>query len=53
MRLRGNATVSRSVDAIARVVAATHHAGARVAVHSTVPGPGQLIAAGVGSIEHG
>jgi hypothetical protein len=39
--------------AIARVVAAAHHAGARVAVHSTVPGTGQPVAAGVDSIEHG
>ena len=41
------------IDAIARVVAAAHQAGARVAVHSTVPGAGQLVAAGVDSIEHG
>ncbi len=39
--------------AIARVVAAAHHVGARVAVHSTVPGPGQLVAASLDSIEHG
>jgi len=33
--------------AIARLVAAAHQAGARVAVHSTVPDAGQLVAAGV------
>ena len=48
-----DAEATYQVDAIARVVAAAHHAGAQVAVHSTVPGPGQVIAAGVGSIEHG
>ena len=41
------------VAAIARLVAAAHQAGARVAVHSTVPGAGHLVAAGVDSIEHG
>jgi len=39
--------------AIARLVAAAHQAGARVAVHSTVPDAGQLVAAGVDSVEHG
>ena len=48
-----DAEATYQAGVIARVVAAAHHAGARVAVHSTVPGPGQLIAAGVGSIEHG
>ncbi len=41
------------IGAIARLVAAVHQAGARVAVHSTVPGAGQMVAAGVDSVEHG
>jgi imidazolonepropionase-like amidohydrolase len=41
------------VGAIARLVTAVHQAGARVAVHSTMPNAGQLVAAGVDSIEHG
>jgi len=41
------------VGAVARLTAAVHQAGARVAVHSTVPDAGQLVAAGVDSIEHG
>ena len=32
---------------------AAHQAGARVAVHATVPGAGQLVAAGVDSVERG
>ena len=39
--------------AIGRLAAAAHRAGARVAVHSTVPGAGELVAAGVDSVEHG
>jgi imidazolonepropionase-like amidohydrolase len=41
------------IGAIAKLTAAVHEAGARVAVHSTVPGAGQLVAAGVDSVEHG
>jgi imidazolonepropionase-like amidohydrolase len=41
------------IGAIARLVTAAHQAGARVAVHSTVPEAGQLVAAGVDSVEHG
>lgn len=48
-----DAEATYQVEAIARVVAAAHQAGARVAVHSTVPGAGQLVAVGVDSIEHG
>jgi imidazolonepropionase-like amidohydrolase len=40
-------------EAIAQLVAAAHAAGARVAVHATLPDAGQLVAAGVDSIEHG
>src|SRR6266536_1421507 len=48
-----DAEATYRVEAIARVVAAAHQAGARVAVHTTVPGADQLVAAGVDSIEHG
>src|SRR4029453_4099873 len=48
-----DAEATYRIDAIARLVAAAHEAGARVAVHSTVPGAGQLVAAGVDSVEHG
>jgi imidazolonepropionase-like amidohydrolase len=41
------------IGAIAQLTAAVHEAGARVAVHSTLPDAGQLVAAGVDSIEHG
>jgi len=41
------------IDAIGRLVAAAHGAGARVAVHSTLTDAGRLVAAGVDSIEHG
>ena len=41
------------IESIAQLTAAAHDAGARVAVHSTVPNAGQLVAAGVDSIEHG
>jgi imidazolonepropionase-like amidohydrolase len=47
-----DAAATYSVKAIARVVAAAHQAGARVAVHAAVPGAGQLVAAGVDSVEH-
>jgi imidazolonepropionase-like amidohydrolase len=40
-------------EAIAQLVAAAHAAGARVAVHATLPDAGRLVAAGVDSIEHG
>jgi imidazolonepropionase-like amidohydrolase len=39
--------------AIGQLTAAVHRAGARVAVHSTLPDAGQLVAVGVDSIEHG
>jgi hypothetical protein len=48
-----DAEATYQAGAIARVVAAATDAGARVAVHSTVPGTGQLVSAGVDSIEHG
>jgi hypothetical protein len=48
-----DAEATYQAGAIARVVVAAHHAGARVAVHSTVRGTGQLVAAGVDSVEHG
>jgi imidazolonepropionase-like amidohydrolase len=41
------------LSAIGQLTAAVHEAGARVAVHSTLPDAGQLVAAGVDSIEHG
>lgn len=41
------------IGAIAELVTAVHAAGARVAVHSTVPDAGQLVAACVDSVEHG
>jgi imidazolonepropionase-like amidohydrolase len=41
------------IEAIAQLVAAAHAAGARVAAHATLPDPGQLVAVGVDSIEHG
>ena len=41
------------IGSIAQLVTAVHQAGARVAVHSTIPNVGQLVAAGVDSIEHG
>ena len=48
-----DAEATYRIDAIARLVAVAHEAGARVAVHSTVPGAGELVAAGVDSVEHG
>ena len=48
-----DAHATYSIEAITHLVAATHQAGARVAVHSTVPGTGRLVAAGVDSVEHG
>jgi len=48
-----DAEATYGFDTIARLAAAVHEAGARVAVHSTVPGAGRLVAAGVDSIEHG
>jgi imidazolonepropionase-like amidohydrolase len=42
-----------SSDAIARLVAAAHKAGARVAAHTTTPKAAAAVAAGVDSIEHG
>jgi hypothetical protein len=41
------------IGSIAQLVTAVHQAGARVAVHSTIPDAGQLVAAGADSIEHG
>jgi imidazolonepropionase-like amidohydrolase len=41
------------VGLIARLSAAVHAAGGRVAVHTTLPGAAELIAAGADSIEHG
>jgi imidazolonepropionase-like amidohydrolase len=38
---------------IGELCTAVHDAGARVAVHSTIPGTGELVTAGVDSIEHG
>jgi imidazolonepropionase-like amidohydrolase len=38
---------------LAQIAAAVHAAGARVAVHSTIPDAGELVAVGVDSIEHG
>ena len=48
-----DAEATYRIEAIARLVAAAHEAGARVAVHSTVPSAGELLAAGVDSVEHG
>jgi imidazolonepropionase-like amidohydrolase len=48
-----DAEATYRIEAIAQLVAAAHDAGARVAVHATVPDAGQLVAAGVDSIEHG
>jgi imidazolonepropionase-like amidohydrolase len=48
-----DAEATYSIDSIARLTAAAHRAGARVAVHSTVPNVGQLVAVGVDSVEHG
>ena len=48
-----DAEATYRIVAIARLVTAAHEAGARVAVHSTVLGAGQLVAAGVDSVEHG
>ncbi len=41
------------VELIARLSAAVHAAGARVAAHATLPGVDELVAAGVDSVEHG
>jgi imidazolonepropionase-like amidohydrolase len=40
-------------EAIAQLVAAAHAAGARVAAHTTLAEAGQLVEAGVDSVEHG
>jgi len=48
-----DAETTYPIEAIAQLVAAAHDAGARVAVHATVPDADQLVAAGVDSIEHG
>lgn len=47
------ATPTYSIEAITRLTTAVHEAGARVAAHSTVSTVGELVAAGVDSIEHG
>ncbi len=41
------------LDVVARLTAAVHDAGARVAAHSTMAGAGPLVAAGIDSVEHG
>jgi imidazolonepropionase-like amidohydrolase len=41
------------LDMIARLTAAAHDAGARVAAHTTMAGAGPLVAAGIDSVEHG
>jgi imidazolonepropionase-like amidohydrolase len=48
-----DARATYRMGAIAQLVDAAHKAGARVAVHSTIADAGQLVAAGVDSIEHG
>jgi imidazolonepropionase-like amidohydrolase len=48
-----DAEATYRIEAIAQLAVAAHDAGARVAVHATVPDAGQLVAAGVDSIEHG
>ena len=48
-----DAEATYRIDSIARLVAAAHEAGTRVAVHSTVRDAGRLVAAGVDSVEHG
>ena len=48
-----DAEATYRIDSVAQLVAAAQEAGARVAVHSTVPGAGELVAAGVDSVEHG
>ena len=48
-----DAEATYSIDSIARLTVAAHRAGARVAVHSTAPNVGQLVAVGVDSVEHG
>ena len=48
-----DAEATYRIEAVAQLVAAAHAAGARVAVHATVADAGQLVAAGVDSIEHG
>lgn len=42
-----------SLTIVGRLCSVAHAAGARVAVHTTLPGCGEYIAAGVDSIEHG
>ena len=44
---------TEAIGSTAQLVAALYQAGARVAVHSTISDAGQLVAAGVDSIEHG
>lgn len=46
-------TRTYSIDLVERLCSAVHAAGARVAVHTTLPGCGDFVAAGVDSIEHG
>lgn len=41
------------LGAIAQPFTAVHQAGARVAIHPTLPGAGRIVAAGIDSIEHG
>ncbi|CNF49063.1 Probable amidohydrolase [Mycobacterium tuberculosis] len=48
-----DAVPTYSVDDVGRLVDAVHRAGARVAAHTTTAFAGELVAAGVDSIEHG
>ena len=48
-----DAAATYPMAVIAQLAAAAHQAGARVAVHSTLPNAGLLVAAGVDSLEHG
>jgi len=48
-----DAEATYPIEAIAQLIAAAHQGGARVAVHSTVPDAGCLVAAGADSVEHG
>ncbi|MGP4029085.1 amidohydrolase family protein [Actinomadura sp. 3N407] len=49
----GDAVPAYSVDDVRRLVEAVRQAGARVAAHTTTGFAGELVAAGVDSIEHG
>ncbi|MBO2460546.1 amidohydrolase family protein [Actinomadura violacea] len=47
------ATPTYPIETVQRLVQAAHAAGARVAAHTTTAWAGELVAAGVDSIEHG